>query len=101
MISAGHSQRPDNGSPAGDFEALGTEINWDEKTQTVTATKDITTITVIIGSQQATVNGQVKPLDVPAQIINGRTLVPVRFISESLGASVIWDETIQTVTIIQ
>lgn len=82
------------------FEALGAKVNWDEATQTVTATKGSDTIVVIIGSTQATVNGATKTLDVPAKIINGRTSVPVRFISESLGARVDWDEASQTVNVI-
>jgi hypothetical protein len=80
-------------------EALGAQVSWDAVAQTVTATKDTTTIIVKIGNTQATVNGETKNLDVPAQIINDRTMVPVRFISESLGAKVDWDENSQTVTI--
>jgi hypothetical protein len=81
------------------FEALGVQVNWDDVKQTVTATKGSTTIIVKIGSTQATVNGETKNLDVPAQSINDRTMVPVRFISESLGARVNWAENSQTVTI--
>jgi hypothetical protein len=81
------------------FEALGVQVNWDGDTQTITATKDTTKIIVKIGNTQATVNGETKTLDVPAQIINNRTMVPVRFISESLGAKVYWAENSQTVTI--
>lgn len=83
------------------FEALGTQVNWDAEKQTVTATKGGITIMVQIGSQQATVNGAGKTLDVPAQIIKNRTMVPVRFISESLGAEVNWDAKSRTVTINQ
>lgn len=81
------------------FEALGASVNWDEATQQVTATKGDIIIIVKIGSTQATVSGETKTLDVPAQILNNRTLVPVRFISESLGAKVDWDEASQTVLI--
>lgn len=81
------------------FEALGAEVNWDNATQTVTATKDSTTIIAKISSAQINVNNEIKTLDVPAQIINNRTLVPVRFISESLGAKVDWDEVSKTVVI--
>ncbi len=76
-------------------------INWDAEKQTVTAAKDTVTIIVKIGSQQATINGAGKTLDVLAQIIKNRTMVPVRFISESLGAEVNWDANTQTVTINQ
>lgn len=83
------------------FEALGAQVNWAGGTQTVTATRGTTTIIAKIGSIQAKVNGTEKTLDVPAQIINSRTFVPVRFISESLGAKVDWDGTTKTVTIIE
>ena len=83
------------------LEALGTQVNWDAEKQTVTATKGAVTIIVEIGSKQATVNGAVKTLDVPALIIKNRTMVPVRFISESLGAEVNWDGKSQTVKINQ
>lgn len=72
-------------------EALGGEVGWDEKTSTVTVKKGATTILLQIESAAATVNGVEKKLEVPAKLVNDRTLVPVRFISEALGAEVIWD----------
>ena len=44
-----------------------------------------------IGKKEYTVNGQGREMDVPAQIINGRTMVPLRFIAEALGAEVDWE----------
>ena len=81
----------------GIFEALGAQVQWDG-TKTITASKDSTTIKLIIGGQ-AFKNGQPVPLDVPAKVINGRTLVPLRFVSEALGASVNWDSGTQKITI--
>lgn len=81
------------------FQALDAEVEWEVGKETVTATKDDTTIVVKIGEKYAIVNGCERPLDVPAQIINNRTLVPVRFISESLGAEVDWSIRTQTVLI--
>jgi hypothetical protein len=52
-----------------------------------------------IGNKTAYVNGLPVSLDVPPQIINGRTLVPIRFVSENLGAEVNWDGNTKTVTI--
>jgi len=83
------------------FEAMGAQVFWDEVDRTVTIKNETTTIQVKIDSTQAYVNGAEKILDVPAQIINSRTLVPVRFISESLGATVGWSDTTRTVTITQ
>ncbi len=83
----------------GIFEALGATIAWEEATETVTGTLGSTTVTLKIGDTKATVNGSTVTLDVPAQLVNDRTLVPVRFISESLGAEVEWVESSQTVVI--
>lgn len=73
------------------FEALGAQVKWDANTQTITGTKDSKTIVLKVNSKNAVVSGKNTTLDVPAQIISGRTFVPVRFISESLGAEVNWD----------
>ncbi|HNX29711.1 MAG TPA: stalk domain-containing protein [Syntrophomonadaceae bacterium] len=81
------------------FEAMGANVGWNQDTRTVTAVKSGTTVVLQIGSSASMVNGQVKQLDVPAQIINGRTLVPLRFISEAFGAVVNWDSASQTVFI--
>ena len=81
------------------FEALESDVSYDEATRTVTATKGDITIVVPIDSTSAIVNGTTKTLDVPAKIKNGRTLVPVRFVSENLGATVSWDQENQTVII--
>ncbi len=80
-------------------EALGAEVSWNEATQTVTATKADTTIKLTIGSRTALVNNRSMALDVAPQIINSRTLVPVRFFSESFGSEVSWDGNTQTVYI--
>ncbi|MDP4180612.1 MAG: stalk domain-containing protein [Bacillota bacterium] len=82
------------------FEALGAVVQWDSKTKTVTGKKGDRTIILIINKKDANVNGVAKQLDVPATIINGRTLVPVRFISESLGCKVQWDLNTKTVVIV-
>lgn len=82
------------------FETLGATVSWDAKTQTVTATKGDKVITIKIGSRIAHINGKSTYLDQEALEINGRTLVPVRFISESLGEIVKWDASTQTVIVI-
>ncbi|KUK40485.1 MAG: Copper amine oxidase domain protein, partial [Clostridia bacterium 62_21] len=81
------------------FQALGAELEWDGATQTVTATRGRTTVILTIGSKTVFKNGSPVVLDVPAKIINGRTVVPLRFVSEALGAGVDWDAATQTVTI--
>ncbi len=72
------------------FEVFGFDVQWIGETQTVIAKKDGITITLSIDNTTAYVNDEEKVLDVPATIINGRTFVPVRFISESVGAIVNW-----------
>jgi hypothetical protein len=72
-------------------EAFGASVVWDGNTKKVTYTLGSTIIEVIIGSTIAVVNGEKKNLDVPPKLVNGRTFVPLRFISESFGASVIWE----------
>ncbi len=80
------------------FEALGANVKWDENTQTVTATKDDVEIKIIIGGM-AYKNNQPVQLDVPARILNDHTMVPLRFVSEALGAKVNWYEEYQTILI--
>lgn len=81
------------------FEALGAKVEWNGETQTITATKDDKTVVLTIGSNEMTVDGETKTLDVSAQIIDGRTLVPVRAISEAFGCSVDWNDAERTVII--
>lgn len=70
------------------FERLGAEIGWDEGTKTVTAVKGDLEIKLTAGKTTVLVNGKKVKLDVPAKVINGRTLVPMRFVGETLGAKV-------------
>ena len=46
---------------------------------------------MVIGSDSAVLNGEFVPIDQPPEIVNGRTMVPFRFIAESLGAEVAWN----------
>ena len=81
------------------FEKLGAKVDWDEATQTVTGTKIGKEVKLKIGDTTATVDGKSVTLDVPATIVNDRTMVPVRFISESMGAKVDWDNDTNTVIV--
>ena len=81
------------------FESIGATVEWDQATQTVTSTKDDINISLTIDSNILYKNGSPIELDVPAQAINQRTLVPVRAISEAFGAEVEWDENTRTVVI--
>lgn len=81
------------------FEALGADVAWDGETQTITAVREDDCIVLQIGSDKMFVNDREIQLDVPAKLVNGRTLVPIRAISEALGANVEWDEGLQQVVI--
>lgn len=83
----------------GIFESLGAKVDWNSSTQTVTATKESTKVILKIGSKQPTINGTVKAISTPAQIIKSSTMVPLRFVSESLGADVNWNNSTRTITI--
>ena len=81
------------------FEMLGATVEWDDATQTVTAYRGNTSISLQIGSRSMFVNRVEKVLDVPAQLVDSRTLVPARAVAESFGATVDWDDATDTVLI--
>ena len=81
------------------FEAIGADAEYVAEEQKVIATKKDTTVEFVIGSNVMTVNGEEKMLDVPAKIVDGRTLVPVRACAESFGLKVEWNDTTKTVKI--
>ncbi len=80
-------------------EALGAKVDWNNATKTVTYTKGSRKVVLKIGSTTATVNGQTISLDISAEITQSNTMVPVRFVSEGLGATVLWHNTNKMVEI--
>lgn len=81
------------------FERLGMEVTWDAKARSVFAKKDSLEMLLYIDKNNALINGVKKNLDVAPEITDGRTFVPLRFVSENFGANVEWDATTRTVTI--
>ncbi|MCC8097182.1 MAG: leucine-rich repeat protein [Eubacterium sp.] len=81
------------------FEALGAMVDYASETKTITAVKGDKTIILTVGSTTAYVNSQNVTLQNPAVIADGSTMVPLRFVSESLDTSVAWNGTTKTVTI--
>ncbi len=95
------------------FEALGADVDWNESSKTITAKTDSKTLMITIGEnrlgviEKVAVSQETKidedntgytealirsiPLDVPAKIVDGRTLVPIRAVSEGLDADVAWN----------
>ena len=81
------------------FEALGASVEWDQATKTVTSSMDDVTIKLTIGDNTLYRNDEGVTLDVPAQIINSRTMVPARAIAEAYGVGVEWDAATRTVVL--
>lgn len=95
------------------FEQLDAEVEWDETTNTATATiaanadrqiqtfgtAEEKTVSFSIDNPTATVNGTAAAMDVPARLVNDKTMVPLRFLSENLGYTVTWDEATKTATV--
>ena len=74
------------------FEALDASVEWDSKEKKVTASWKDDGLELIIGEDEIKLaSGKVIELDVPAQIINSRTMVPLRAVSEAMGKDVTWD----------
>lgn len=83
----------------GVFEQMGATVMWNGSNQMVTARRGNTDVQLTIGSRTAYVNGTPVGLDVAPHMMNGRTMVPLRFISETLGADVRWDAGVDAVYI--
>ncbi|WP_206659753.1 copper amine oxidase N-terminal domain-containing protein [Acetivibrio mesophilus] len=88
--------------------ALGATVEWDEKSKTITVSKAVyssvygastTVIEINLDSDIVIVNGEKVKIDVPAQLVNNRTMVPLRFIAQVLKQSVEWDEELSAVII--
>ena len=73
-------------------EALGASVDWHDATRKVTILLGGKTIALTLNQRQVSVDGVPYILDVAAKTINGRTMVPLRFVSEVLGATVEWNE---------
>lgn len=83
------------------FESLGATVDWNAATRSVSSTRGETSIELSIGSKTMYKNGTGIALDVPAQIVGDRTMVPVRAVAEAFGATVVWDSEAREVYITQ
>lgn len=88
FIKQGHTLVPIRGV----FEKIGAKVDYDSKTRIVMAYKPGIEIVLKIGEVKAMVNNVETYIPLPAQIYSGSTVVPLRFLSESLGATVSYDE---------
>jgi len=80
-------------------EALGAVVEWNPRDQSITITKQEATLFFKINSPLAVVNGQTKRMDTSPVIRNDRTMIPVRYVGEYLGATVHWDPEARSVDI--
>ena len=80
-------------------EGMSKKVDWNATTKQVTVSDNKTVITLAIGNKIVSVNGVNKITDVPATVKDGRTYVPLRFVSECLNTSVNWDSTTKHVSI--
>ncbi len=81
-------------------EALGCKVDWIAKDNKVEIRKGSNLIVLTLGSKEAVVNGQKSMMDsAPGTLPPGRTFVPLRFISETLGTTVVYDQATQTIKI--
>lgn len=81
------------------LENLGAALTWEGSIQMLTARKSETTVTITIGSYNATVNGRVKCLAEPVQIIEGQTFALLDFLVESFDGELTWDKQKQVIRI--
>jgi len=81
------------------FEAMGAALTWDQNTLTATADKNGTVVAITVDSATPTINGVGKVIDVPAIAVNGRIMAPLRFVAEAFGGTVIWNQSLQIISI--
>jgi len=87
------------------IEALGGTIEWNAKTHTVTIVLGTQTLVLHMGNAYAVGNGKRIPIDTDPDVMPyiqapGHTMLPVRFIAEKLGASVMWNSALHSVTLV-
>lgn len=80
-------------------ENLFAKVDYDDYTKTVTFKRGRTTVRIKIGESKAEVNGTLMTMDPPATIKDGRTFIPVRFVSDALGAKTLWEASARQVVI--
>ncbi len=72
-------------------EELGADVDWDSSTKTATIERNDRVVEMTIGKSQIVVDGETKKMDTSPMIYQGRTVVPLRFVSEGLGVDVNYD----------
>ena len=81
------------------FEVLNCNVKWEEASKSAVVEYGATKIIIPANSTTAYINGKANSLDVPAKIVNDRIMIPLRFVSEAIEKTVIWDDAEKTVLI--
>lgn len=81
------------------LEALGAKVDWNPDTLCAIVTKDGKEITIPIDINEAYIDGETVPVEVCARLVNGRTMVPLRFITDNFNIEIDWEESTRTVNI--
>lgn len=82
-------------------ETLGAQVGWNNALRQVAMKKDDQEVVLTLDSDTVLVNGNAATIDVPATVVEGRTLVPLRFISETFGVKIDWQPDWKMVTLTQ
>lgn len=80
-------------------QAFGANVEWDDKTQTITIINNSTKIRFVIGKATVEINGTISAIDVAPEIMFNRTFIPIRALSEALNKNILWDEASKTIII--
>lgn len=83
------------------IEAFGGNVDWENTTRTVTLTLEDDIIMLVIDSMTAYLNNRAITLDVAPTVVNGRTMLPIRFVAEGFNLGVGWENDTRTVSIIR
>ena len=81
------------------FENLGAEVDWLPDSRQVQIFHENTSVIITINSTTALVNGSDTNMDIPAKIINDKTMVPLRFVSQAIEKEVGWDGSTRTASV--
>ena len=81
------------------FEPMGAIVEWKPEEKKAYVLCQNTLLVLEVGENEAWLNGNITPLDMPAQIINGKIMLPIRFVSETMGFDVLWQELTQSIYI--
>lgn len=82
-------------------EAVGGTVEWDQVKREARVNRRSDSVVMTVGKREALVNGKLVAMDVPAQLVSDRTMVPLRFLVENLGGMIEWDDRTRTINILR